>query len=88
MKCLFYVVGDFLVNFERRNGKMSVVLFSTHCPRCNVLEKKLQQKNISYEEVNDVEIMKEKGYLSVPVLEVDGTSMDFKTANDWINSLD
>ena len=37
---------------------MSVVLFSTHCPRCNVLEKKLQQKNISYEEVNDVEIMK------------------------------
>ena len=29
----------------------------------------------------------EKGYLSVPVLEVDGTSMDFKTANDWINSL-
>ena len=36
---------------------MSVVLYSTHCPRCNVLEKKLQQKNISYEEVNDVNIM-------------------------------
>ena len=66
---------------------MSVVLFSTHCPRCNVLEKKLQQKNISYEEVNDVEIMKEKGYLSVPVLEVDGKSMDFKEAVDWINTL-
>ena len=30
--------------------------------------------------------MEEKGYLSAPVLEVDGTSMDFKTANDWINS--
>lgn len=30
--------------------------------------------------------MKEKGYLSVPVLEVDGVSMDFKTASDWINS--
>ena len=41
---------------------MKIVLFSTKCPRCNVLEKKLQQKNISYEEVNDVEIMKEKGY--------------------------
>ena len=64
---------------------MSVVLFSTHCPRCNVLEKKLQQKNISYEEVNDVEIMKEKGYLTVPILEVDGMIMDFKTAVDWIN---
>ena len=65
---------------------MSVVLYSTHCPRCCVLEKKLQQKNISYIEVNDVEIMKEKGYLSVPVLEVDGTSMDFKTASNWINN--
>ena len=65
---------------------MKIVLFSTKCPRCNVLEKKLQQKNISYEEVNNIEIMEEKGFLSVPVLEVDGTSMDFKVANDWINS--
>ena len=70
----------------KEGDKMSVILYTTHCPRCNVLEKKLQQKNISYEEVNDVEIMEEKGYLSVPVLEVNGTSMDFKTANDWINS--
>ena len=67
---------------------MKIVLFSTKCPRCNVLEKKLQQKNIAYEEVNDVDIIEGKGYLSVPVLEVDGTSMDFKAANDWINSLD
>ena len=65
---------------------MKITLFSTHCPKCNVLEKKLQQKNIVYEEINDVEIMKDKGYLTVPILEVDGKSMDFKTANDWINS--
>ena len=66
---------------------MNIVLYSTHCPRCVVLEKKLKQKGIDYNEVNDVSIMEEKGYLSVPVLEIDGTSMDFKTANDWINSL-
>lgn len=65
---------------------MTVILYSIHCPKCNVLEKKLKQKNISYEEVNDIETMKDKGYLSVPVLEVDGTSMDFKTASDWINN--
>ena len=52
-----------------------------------MLEKKLKQKNISYEEVNDIEIMKEKGYLTVPVLEIDGASMDFKQAVDWINLL-
>ena len=66
---------------------MSVVLYSTHCPRCNVLEKKLQQKEVDYDEVNDTSIMKKKGYLSVPVLEVDGKSMDFKEAVDWINTL-
>ena len=66
---------------------MSVVLFSTHCPRCNVLEKKLQQKEVDYDEVNDTSIMEQKGYLSVPVLEVDGKSMDFKEAVDWINTL-
>ena len=66
---------------------MKIVLFSTKCPRCNVLEKKLQQKNISYEEINDVEIMEKKGYLSVPVLEVDDKSMNFKQAVDWINTL-
>lgn len=66
---------------------MKIVLFSTKCPRCNVLEKKLQQKEVDYDEVNDTSIMEQKGYLSVPVLEVDGKSMDFKEAVDWINTL-
>ena len=33
---------------------MNVILYSTHCPKCCVLEKKLKQKNISYDEVNDI----------------------------------
>lgn len=66
---------------------MEVILYSTHCPKCNILEKKLKQKNITYKEINDIEIMKEKGYLTVPVLEVNGTSMNFKQAVDWVNSL-
>ncbi len=45
----------------------------------------MKQKNIQYEEINDIKIMKEKGYLSVPVLEVDGVSMNFSEANGWIN---
>ena len=66
---------------------MQITLFSTHCPRCIVLEKKLRQKGIDYDEVNDVSIMEKRGFLSVPVLEVDGKIMDFKEANDWINTL-
>lgn len=65
---------------------MKITLYSTHCPKCNVLEKKLKMRNLEYEEVNDVQIMREKGYLTVPILEVDGKSMDYKKANDWINN--
>ena len=66
---------------------MEITLYSTHCPRCNVLEKKLQQKKIDYKEINDTAIMEQKGYLSVPVLEVDGKSINFKEAFNYVNSL-
>ena len=64
---------------------MKVILYTTHCPKCIVLEKKLASKNISYEEVTDVDLMINKGFDVMPVLEVDDTVMDFKTANTWIN---
>ena len=64
---------------------MDVKLYSTHCPKCIILEKKLKQKNIPFEEINDVEIMTKKGFMQAPMLEVDGEVMDFKQANDWIN---
>lgn len=66
---------------------MNVQLYSNGCPRCNVLEQKLNQKEVSYTVVHDVEIMKSKGFYQVPMLEVDGKVMDFKNANDWINNL-
>lgn len=67
---------------------MSIILYTTHCPRCSVIEKKLQLKKLEYIEVNDIEIMKTKGFTNVPMLDVDGTFMDFSTANEWINSLE
>lgn len=61
-----------------------IILWSTHCPRCNVLETKLKQKNIDYEEINDVEHMKSKGFTEAPKLEVDGVVYGFKEAVDWL----
>lgn len=65
---------------------MNVILFSNHCPRCNVLESKLKQKSIDYKEVNDVEIMTQRGFTTVPMLEVDGVVYDFKQAVEWIGA--
>ena len=63
---------------------LNVILYSTHCPKCRVLASKLEQKGISYEEINDVELMQGKGFTTVPKLEVDGVVYDFKEAVAWI----
>lgn len=63
-----------------------VILYSTHCPKCCVLEKKLKEKNINYVEVNDVEVMTNKGFTTVPMLEVNGMVMNYKEAFNYITN--
>jgi len=62
-----------------------VTLYSTHCPKCVILEKKLNQKEIEYQVVDDVDLMEEKGFLSLPMLEVEGATLDFGEAVRWVN---
>lgn len=64
---------------------MQITLYSTGCPRCNVLVQKLNGKNIQYTVINDVSEIEKKGIETVPVLEVDGQLMQFKEATDWVN---
>lgn len=63
---------------------MEIVLHSTHCPKCNVLKTKLEQKNIEFKENNDVKLMMQKGFTSAPMLEIDNVIYDFKEAVKWI----
>lgn len=65
---------------------MTVILYTTHCPRCQVLASKLDSAAIKYEVCDDVEVMSQKGIMSVPLLEVDGKQLDFKKAVDWVNN--
>lgn len=67
---------------------MEVIFYTTHCPQCGILAKKLEQKNIQYTTVDDVEVMKELGITSVPVLSVGGVLMNFRNAVDFVNSLE
>ena len=59
-------------------------LYSTGCPKCQVLKKKLDAAGINYTIESNIEIMKDKGFLQVPILEVDGKHMSFTEANKWI----
>lgn len=63
-----------------------VILYSTGCPKCNVLKKKLSDIGVEFTIVDDVDYMKGIGLSEAPMLDVDGTMMDFKAAVDWVRS--
>ena len=62
---------------------MDVILYSTNCPKCKVLEKKLDSTGINYKIITDENLMISKGFTSAPMLEVDGLLMDFGNAVRW-----
>lgn len=66
---------------------MEIILYTTHCPKCKVLETKLRQKNISYQECEDIEKMKEMGFKSTPVLSVDNNIYQFTDALNFLKTL-
>lgn len=67
---------------------MNVILYSTGCSNCRMLEAKLKAKKIEYVEVTDSNIILGMGFMSVPMLEVDGKIMNYKNAIEWLNNLE
>ena len=68
--------------------KPNIKLYTTHCPKCKVLEKKLKELNLEYEEITDEDIMIEKGFMSAPILEVNGKNYHFPQAIEWVNRIE
>lgn len=71
---------------------MEVTLYSTGCPKCNVLKKKLEAANIDYTEVTDTDevsqICNSTGFDSVPIIAIeDGHILDFNRAIAWVKQV-
>ena len=66
-----------------------VTLYSTGCPKCNVLKKKLDAAGITYslieEESAVLNVANKIGATTVPILEDNDKYMDFAAAIKWIN---
>lgn len=65
----------------------NIVLYSTGCPRCEILKKTLKLNNIPFEENNSFDEMLNLGIMQVPVLRADDKYMDFREAILWIKNL-
>lgn len=62
-----------------------VKLYTIGCPACNVLETKLKQKGINFEKVESEDAIRDLGFSSAPLLEVDGEILDFAAAVQYVN---
>lgn len=66
-----------------------VILYTTHCPKCNVIQKKLTAAKIEYEMEEDLEeiskVCKKAKIDHLPILEVNGKFLTFSEAASWIN---
>lgn len=67
-----------------------ITLYSTQCPKCRVVETKLQQKNLDYniinckEDASAIDTLVEKGFRAMPILKVGEEYLDFSKAIKWI----
>ena len=64
---------------------MRVILYSTGCPKCKVLMKKMDTANIEYEVNTSIDEMQALGFSSAPKLSVGGSVLGFMDAIKWIN---
>lgn len=65
---------------------MITICTTDTCPKCKILKKKLEDKNISYKEINDTHELLQLGIEEVPILCVDNEQMDFGEAITWVNN--
>lgn len=62
-----------------------VILYTTGCPSCIVLEKKMNDKKIDFEKVFDMEELKKLNKTYFPILKVGENLFEFREAIDWVN---
>ena len=65
-----------------------MVLYTTGCPKCRILEKKLSDKGIGFEKCDDREVMSSLGMVSWPMLRLDdGRMLGYFEAVKYVNAL-
>ncbi len=63
---------------------MEVTLYTIGCQNCIQLEKMLNEHNIKFSTVTDKQAMINKGFEEVPMLDVDGNTMNYYDARKWV----
>lgn len=62
-----------------------IVLYSNHCPCCEVLKVRLDKAGVSYTINCNTDEMLSQGIKYLPMLSVDGNMMNYPAALVWLN---
>lgn len=66
----------------------SIIVYSQpSCPQCKMVKMMLDKKNIKYEVIEDTDLMRTRGIVHTPTLEVDGVRFVAKPMFDKIKEL-
>lgn len=60
-----------------QQGENMITFYTKHCDKCKILEEKLKKLGICYKTCEDMSILLEKGFTSVPYLEWDGNFYNY-----------
>ena len=66
---------------------MKVKLYTTHCPKCKILEERLNEKNVKFEITDDMAELQKMNFKSVPNLEIDGKIYNYLEAIKYLNKV-
>ena len=64
-----------------------ITIYTTEtCPKCKILKKNLQNKEIPYVEIQDIDELIKLNIDEGPVVKVDDDIMNFNEAVTWVNN--
>lgn len=67
-----------------------ITLYTTHCPKCKILQKKLSDKNVTFKSIENVQEI-QKVTTKVPVLVIkdqnENKTLDYYEAIKYVNQL-
>lgn len=63
---------------------MRIILYSNHCPCCEILKSQLDAAGVAYRVITDIDQMLAMGLTHLPMLSVDGMMMNYPAALAWL----
>ena len=75
-------------NCETCNIMTKPILFTTNCPKCKVVEAKLNEKRVDYTKIDDVDLVIKKGLeqniAQAPFMLIENKYLSFMEILSWL----